>query len=110
MLANGGVGAWHLGENMQVLHYNKGPAEKLERWLKIYEEQVRMCMEKQVATWLVGMAKTKNLKLGLILNCAEMKGYLQDLEEFSPHFMVDGLYGQKFCVGFLHNVNGEVSG
>lgn len=110
MLANGGAGAWYLGENAQVLHYDEGPAEKLERWLKIYEEKVRMCTAKQVATWLVGMAKMKNLKLGPILNCAEMKGYLQDLEEFSPLFMVDGLYGQKFSVRFLHNVNGGLSG
>ena len=110
MLANRGAGAQYLEENAQVLHYNEGPAEKLEQWLKIYEEKVRMCTEKQVVTWLVGMAKMKNLKLGLILNCAEIKGYLQDLEEFLPLFMVDGLYGQKFCIGFLHEVNGGLSG
>ena len=86
MLVNGGVGAQYLGENAQVLHYDKGPMEKLERWLKIYNEKARMCMEKQVANWLAGVAKMKNLKLGQILNCAETKGYLQDLEEFLPNF------------------------
>ena len=110
MLANGGAGGRYLGENAQVQRYDEGPAEKLERWYKLYEDTVRTCTEKEVGTWVAHVAKTKGSKLGQILNCKETTGYLKDLEEFSPHFMVDALYGQKFCVEFLHAVNGGVSG
>lgn len=110
MLVNRGAGGQYLGENAQVQHYDEGPAEKLERWYKLYEDKVRTCTEKQVATWVANVAKMKGSKLGQILNCKETTGYLKDLEEFSPHFMVDALYGQKFCVEFLHAVSGGVSG
>ena len=45
MLENRGAGVQYLGENVQVLHYDKGPVEKLEQWLKFYDEKVRTCTE-----------------------------------------------------------------
>jgi len=110
MMANEAMGARHLADNKAVAHYDEGPAEKLERWLKSYQAEKKKRTEKELASWVAGLSKNKNSKLGQILNCTKMRGYLEDLEEFSLHFMVDTLYGQAFCMEFLHNMNGGVSG
>lgn len=109
MLENSGEGALHLAENEAVTHYDEGPAEKLERWLKKYEKHAEGGTD-NLGTWLANVSKQKNSKLGLMLNCTETREYLQDLSEFSPHFMVDEIYSQGFCLDFLHGVNGAVSG
>jgi len=110
MLANGGAGARHLAENEVVTHYDEGPAEKMERWLKNYHTEAAKGTEKDLSDWMADVSKKRNSKLGQILNCTETRGYLEDLEDFSPHFMVDEIYGQAFCLDFLQNVNGGVSG
>jgi len=109
-MVNEVAGAHHLADNEAITHYDEGLAEKLEHWLKKYKAEVKQGMEKKLATWVASMSKHKNLKLGQILNCTEMREYLEDLEEFSSHFMVDEFYSQGFCIEFLHNVNGGVSG
>jgi len=109
-MANEAAGAHHPADIEVIMHYNEGPAEKLERWLKKYKAEEKQGMKKELATWVATMSKHKNSKLGQILNCTEMQEYLEDLEEFSPHFMVDKFYSQGFCLEFLHNVNGGVSG
>ena len=66
-------------------------------------------MPKALGAWLADVSKQKNLKLGQVLNCTETQVYLNDLEEFSLHFMIDAFYGQGFCVEFMHKINGGVS-
>ena len=97
-------------DNKVVVHYDKGPAEKLENWLKKYHVEVKQGMDKALVAWVASIAKVNNSRLGQIFNSVETQVYLEDLEEFSPHFMVDEFYSQKFCVEFLHQVNGAVSG
>jgi len=92
------------------MHYDEGLAEKLEQWLKKYKAEEKQGREKELVTWVATVSKQKNSKLGQILNCMETQEYLEDLEEFSPHFMVDEFYSQGFCVEFLPNMNGGVSG
>ena len=99
----------HLADNEAVMHYDEGPAEKLERWLVKYNRMAGEVTPKTLSAWLADVSKTRNSKLGQILNCSETRGYLNDLTEFSPHFMIDAFYGQGFCVEFLHKINGGVS-
>ena len=109
MLANGAAGARHLAENAHVVRYEEGPAEKIERWLNLYVEKSDTLSANEFGDWMADVGK-KNSKLAQILHCTETRAYLGELEEFSPHFMVDEIYGQKFCLEFLHDVNGGVSG
>jgi len=109
-MANEAAGARHLANNEAIAHYDEGPAEKIEGWLKKYKEQAKTNTPKELGMWLAQVSKHKNSKLGQIFNCTETRKYLEELEECSPHFMVDELYGQDFCMKFLHNVNGGVSG
>jgi hypothetical protein len=110
MMANDEAGARHLANNEENMHYSEGPAEKLEGWLKKYRSEEKKGTAKDLSAWLADVSKSKNSKIGQILNCAETKKYLEDLEGFSPHFMVDDFYSSKFCVEYLHKVNGGVSG
>jgi len=109
MLANGAVGALHLAENEAVMHYDEGPAERMERWLGRYNMKAKELTPKALGAWLADVLKQKNSKLGQVLNCTETRAYLNDLEEFSPHFMIDAFYRQGFCVEFMHKINGGVS-
>jgi hypothetical protein len=109
MLANDAAGARHLGNNEAVAHYDAGPAERLENWLVQYVREGKARTPKGLQTWLSEVSKAKNSKLGQIFNHVESREYLKVLTDFSPQFMVDGIYSMQFCATFMHDVSGGVS-
>jgi hypothetical protein len=109
LLKDSAAGARHLSDNDIVLHYDAGPAERLERLFERYLTEAERRTAKDLATWLSGEARAKNSKIAQIFNHAESRQYLKALMEFSPHFMIEEFYSMGFCTDFLQCSAGGVS-
>ena len=108
MLDKKAEGARHLSKNTHVHHYSEGPAERLNGLLSDFLALSDDLAEQQ--KWLNWKAKHLDSKFGQVFHHKETVEYLQELRQFRPHFNDDKIFAAPFCVDFMHDVNGAVSG
>ncbi|KIL66948.1 hypothetical protein M378DRAFT_9652 [Amanita muscaria Koide BX008] len=109
MLLNAAAGATHLSSNEYVHHYYEGPSERMEKYMAQYRSNCDGKAAWEVEKWINTIA-AQNSKVGQIFHHTETVNYLRQLSQFRPHFMLDSIYSEKFCIDKLHNVNGGMLG